>query len=263
MGQSDPCSPVDWLSSERLQFAIHGAHPTGSVPHQKIAVIDDALALCGGIDFTGDRWDTREHKHRSCFRRVLGRSYGPRHEIAAAVDGAATRAVGELARDRWRTATGQSLAPIDPAHVVWPRGLEPILHDIDVVIDDRLLRVGSSNLNDRSMGFDRECDLAIEADANTPEHEGVCRKITSARDELVSEHLGVSVGEFERVMLRQGGFLKAIEALHGQAKTLRPFTRRTVAGEESPLAENDLMDPDHVPRSLTRSVQRWIEGLME
>ena len=86
------------------------------------------------------------------------------------MDGAAARAVGELARDRWRTATGQSLAPIDAAHVVWPRGLEPILHDIDVVIDDRLLRVGSSNLNHRSMGFDSECDLAIEADANTPEH---------------------------------------------------------------------------------------------
>jgi hypothetical protein len=87
------------------------------------------------------------------------------------VDGAAARAVVELARDRWRTATGQSLAPIDAAHVVWPRGLEPILHDIDVVIDDRLLRVGSSNLNDRSMGFDSDCDLAIEAYANTPEHE--------------------------------------------------------------------------------------------
>jgi phosphatidylserine/phosphatidylglycerophosphate/cardiolipin synthase-like enzyme len=123
-GGAAPCSPVEWPSSERLQFAIHGAHPTGSVPRQKIAVIDDAFALCGGIDFTGDRWDTREPKHRSRFRRVPGRSYVPRHEIAAAVDGAAARAVGELARDRWRTATGQSLAPIDAAHVVWPRGLE-------------------------------------------------------------------------------------------------------------------------------------------
>jgi phosphatidylserine/phosphatidylglycerophosphate/cardiolipin synthase-like enzyme len=162
-----------WRVERADQFAIHGADPTGSVPHQKIAVIDDTFALCGGIDFTGDRWDTREHKHRSRFRRVLGRSYGPRHEVAAAVDGAATRAVGEL-------------APIDAAHVVWPRGLEPILHDIDVVIDDRLLRVGSTNLNKRSMGFDSECDLAIEADANTPEHDDVRRKITS--HELVSEH---------------------------------------------------------------------------
>ena len=55
--------------------------------------------------------------------------------------------------------------------------------------------------------------------------------------------------------------LQAIEALRGDGRTLRPFTERTVAGEAGPLAENDLMDPDHVPRSLTRSVQRFITGL--
>ena len=52
-----------------------------------------------------------------------------------------------------------------------------------------------------------------------------------------------------------------IEAMRGEGKTLRPFTQRTVSGEAGPLAENDLMDPDHVPRSLTRSVQRFITGL--
>jgi hypothetical protein len=52
------------------------------------------------------------------------------------------------------------LAPIDAAHVGWPRGLEPILHDIDVVIGDRLLRVGSSNLNDRGNCLDR-LDIGI------------------------------------------------------------------------------------------------------
>ena len=31
--------------------------------------------------------------------------------------------------------------------------------------------------------------------------------------------------------------------------------------EASLLAENDVMDPDHVPRSLTRSVQRFLRGL--
>ena len=58
-----------------------------------------------------------------------------------------------------------------------------------------------------------------------------------------------------------GSLLKAVEALRGDGKTLRPFTEQTVSGEASPLAENDLMDPDHVPRSLTRSVQRFIVGL--
>ena len=36
------------------------------------------------------------------------------------------------------------------------------VHAKIMVIDDRLLRVGSSNLNNRSMGFDTECDLAVE-----------------------------------------------------------------------------------------------------
>ena len=32
------------------------------------------------------------------------------------------------------------------------------------VFDDRLLRIGSTNLNNRSLGYDTECDVAIEAD---------------------------------------------------------------------------------------------------
>ena len=36
------------------------------------------------------------------------------------------------------------------------------------VVDDRLLRLGSSNMNNRSMGLDTECDLAIEAVAGKP-----------------------------------------------------------------------------------------------
>jgi phospholipase D1/2 len=80
---------------------------------------------------------------------------------------------------------------------------------------------------------------------------------------LISEHLDVSVDEFEEALHRCGSFLQAIEALRGRDKTLRPFTEQTVADEAGPLAENDLMDPDHVPRSLTRSVQRFIAGLRD
>ena len=31
------------------------------------------------------------------------------------------------------------------------------------IVDDRLLRVGSSNLNNRSLGLDSECDVTIDA----------------------------------------------------------------------------------------------------
>jgi phosphatidylserine/phosphatidylglycerophosphate/cardiolipin synthase-like enzyme len=134
------------------------------------------------------------------------------------------------------------------------------IHSKVLVIDDRLLRIGSSNLNNRSMGFDSECDVAIEAESKNSQRDVIRRQITSVRNQLVSEHLGVSVAEFESAMGERRSFVEAIEALVGQGKTLRPVTEHTVAGEASPLAENDLMDPDHVPRSLTRSVQRFIAG---
>jgi phospholipase D1/2 len=373
-----PVALVNQMSSKRMHFAIDGAHPIGAVHHQKIAVIDDAVAFCGGVDLTVDRWDTCAHQHDSRSRRTMGRSYGPRHEVAAAVDGAAARALGEQARNRWRTATDQSLAPVDAKHTTWPRRLEPTLRNVDVgiartlpelgdrrevrevealnlaaiaaarhtiylenqylaarrlvdavaarlseadgpeiviviprrgnnplergtmdsarhrliqvlwaadehqrlgvywpvtdggapiyvhskvlVIDDRLLRIGSSNLNNRSMGFDSECDVAIETESNNSEHDDIRRQITSVCNQLVSEHLGVSVDEFERTMLQCRSFVKAIESLLGQGKTLRPVTEQTVSGEASPLAESDLTDPDHVPRSLARSVQRFIAG---
>ncbi|OBF54741.1 phospholipase [Mycobacterium sp. 852002-50816_SCH5313054-b] len=369
-----PVSVVNRLSSKRLRLAIDGARPTGSVHHQKLVVVDDILAFCGGIDLTLDRWDTPEHKHDNRFRRALGRRYGPRHEVATAVDGASATALAEVARDRWRTATGQSLDPIDGAHAIWPSDLQPILRRVDVgiartlptlndrdevrevealnlaaiaaarhtiylenqylasrrvvealadrlreddgpqvvivlprrglnrleretmdgarhrliqelwaadahrrlgvywpetdggapiyvhskvlIVDDRLLRVGSSNFNNRSLGFDSECDLAIEADPNAEAHEPIRRAITSVRAQLVAEHLGVSVDEFGKTLREGGTFLRAVETLRGQGKTLRRFTSRIVADEDSPLAENDLMDPDHVPRSLTRSMRR-------
>jgi phosphatidylserine/phosphatidylglycerophosphate/cardiolipin synthase-like enzyme len=376
-----PVALLNQINTKRMHLAVDGAHPTGSVHHQKIAIIDDAMAFCGGLDLTVDRWDTRAHQHDSRSRKTLGRSYGPRHEVAAGVDGDAARALAEQARVRWQTATGESLVPVDANHAAWPRKLDPSLCNVDVgiartlpelddrtevrevealnlaaiatarhtiylenqylaarrivdalaarlrdedgpeivivvarrgnnpleretmdsarhrliqvlwkadehrrlgiywpatdggepiyvhskvlVADDRLLRVGSSNINNRSMGFDSECDVAIEADPNNPEHDDVRREITSMRHQLISEHLDVSVGEFDEAVRGSGSLLQAIEGLRGRDKTLLPFTEQTVAGEAGPLAENDLMDPDHVPRSLTRSVQRFIAGLRD
>jgi hypothetical protein len=78
---------------------------------------------------------------------------------------------------------------------------------------------------------------------------------------LLAEHLGVPLDEFEAAIAEHRSVHKAIEALRGDGRTLRPFTESTVANEAGPLAENELMDPDHVPRSLSRSVQRFITGL--
>src|SRR5262249_17151115 len=87
--------------------------------------------------------------------------------------------------------------------------------------------------------------------------------IASVRQRLLCEHLGVSSDEFAQATDEGKSLLQAIEALRGHGKTRGRFTSRTVGGEDSPLAENDVMDPDHVPRSLTRSVRRFITGLSQ
>jgi phosphatidylserine/phosphatidylglycerophosphate/cardiolipin synthase-like enzyme len=150
--------------------------------------------------------------------------------------------------------------------VYWPEtdaGTPVYVHSKVLAVDDRLLRIGSSNLNNRSMGFDSECDVAVEADPDAPDRSDVGRLIAAVRAELLSEHLGVSAGVVRDAARRHGSFVRAIEVLRGKGRTLRPFTARTVAGEASLLAENDLMDPDHVPKSVTRSVQRWINGFAD
>jgi phosphatidylserine/phosphatidylglycerophosphate/cardiolipin synthase-like enzyme len=77
------------------------------------------------------------------------------------------------------------------------------VHSKILVIDDRLFRVGSSNLTNRSMCLDTECDLTIEA-TSAAQRVGISR----LRNGLLAEHLGMSgeaVGAFlskERSMIR-------------------------------------------------------------
>ena len=57
-----------------------------------------------------------------------------------------------------------------------------------LVVDDGILRIGSSNLNNRSLGFDSECDLAFDAAGR----EEVRLAIRRFRNRLLGEHLGMS-----------------------------------------------------------------------
>ena len=53
-----------WTPPRRVHLRYDDAHPVGASQHQKIVVIDDAIAFCGGIDLTLRRWDCREHAAR-------------------------------------------------------------------------------------------------------------------------------------------------------------------------------------------------------
>lgn len=336
----EPLERLDRSTGRRLNARLDGELPVGAAQHQKLLVIDDALAFCGGIDFSFDRWDTAEHRDDDP-RRLCpnGQPYGPRHDVMMMVDGDAARALSELARERWRCATGETLEPSPPPGTErpdqdpWPdcplpdcahpiltdarigisrtmpaigdrpairesealtfaaiaaaertiylenqyfasarvagalarrltepggpevvlvvsmespswfdrmamdtprsvalrhlreadrfgrlramtpvteRGGRVIVHSKVVAVDGRLLRIGSSNLNNRSMGYDSECDLTIEAPRQAgPERDRAEAAITGVRNRLLAEHMGVEPSRLEAEIQATGGSVVA------------------------------------------------------
>jgi phosphatidylserine/phosphatidylglycerophosphate/cardiolipin synthase-like enzyme/uncharacterized membrane protein YdjX (TVP38/TMEM64 family) len=125
-----PLYGVGWKPHRRVRVRYDNTHPTGGSQHQKIVVIDDAVAFCGGIDLTARRWDSCAHKADDERRTWEGTPYPPFHDVMALVDGEAAAALGEVARQRWRVATGRSVAPRRPGSDPWPRGIAPQMTDV-------------------------------------------------------------------------------------------------------------------------------------
>lgn len=369
---STPLVLLDWMTDKRIRFRLDGAHPTASAHHQKIVVIDDAMAFCGGIDMTADRWDTRAHLDKDPGRRrpTTKRRYKPWHDVSTAVDADAARALGDLARARWYSATGETLEPPPPVESPWPDRLKPTMQNVDVaisrtmpdyngeagvheieellldviakarktlyiesqyfasrkiteamvsrleepdgpeiviinpetangwveeevmgasrarmleaineaehadrfriynpvttkrapiyvhakvmIVDDCFLNVGSSNLNNRSMGFDTECDLSVEVRPDDPNAKATSRAILDLRHDLLAEHLGTDMATLEATLERtNGSLIRAIESLRTDTKSLVLFDVEAAgANGSSLLAESTLLDPD-------RATTRW------
>lgn len=123
-------------------------------------------------------------------------------------------------------------------------GASIYVHAKVMVVDDQLLRIGSSNLNNRSMGFDTESDVAIEA-AACPDPAAVAERFRNLRNDLVAEHLDVDRDALD-AEIEDVGLAGAIERLRGEGKSLRPFTRGEISDDDSVIAENDLLDPEGI-----------------
>nr|WP_264185737.1 phospholipase D-like domain-containing protein [Roseicella aerolata] len=372
---------LEWLGGHRLHFHLDRHHPPSACHHQKIAVIDDAVAFCGGIDVTGGRWDTPAHRDREPRRTWPGGApHGPWHDVTMAVDGEAARALGDLARERWFAANGWRPDPPPPCTGCWPDGLEPTFRDTDVsiartqpaydglpevreiealylaaiasarrsiylesqyfaahrvgealerrllepdgpevvvinperaigwlegevmgaarallvrrlreadrhdrlrfctpvtaggraiyvhakvlVVDDALLRIGSSNVNNRSMGVDTECDLAIEVrshDARAPELRAAILRV---RDGLLAEHLGVSRDAFGAALrAADGSLVRALDSLaQPSGRTLVRFEPSDLSELERELGSTHALDP-HRPEPMSRTFVRSLRLL--
>jgi phosphatidylserine/phosphatidylglycerophosphate/cardiolipin synthase-like enzyme/membrane protein DedA with SNARE-associated domain len=361
-----PVYKLDWRTHRRLTFRLDARHPLGASHHQKVIVVDDAVAFVAGFDLTQRRWDTSAHAVSEPLRRDPdGKPYGPFHDVGAVVDGDAARALGELCRDRWRRAGCKHAPPLAERvdHDPWPASCAPDVTDVDVaiartepaydgsrgvaemrqlhldalgaarryafmenqyfsstamgdvlttrlreadgpdvvlvgartesgwleettmgvlrarlhrrlaaadahrrfrsycpelpslrgarclnvhskvlVVDDEFLTVGSANLSNRSMGFDTECNLAIEARGD-PRLQAA---IGGLRNRLLAEHLGVTTERVAQTLQEHGSLIAAIESLRRQAeeRTLEPLEPRISDDVDALVPDAAVIDPE-------------------
>lgn len=346
-----------WFKNTPVKFRLDDQVPFGACHHQKVLVIDDRVAFCGGGDIAVDRWDTPSH-HDDDPRRIMPDQdyHAPRHEVMMLVDGPAAKALADLVRDRWKTGAGETLeAPEDAGGDPWPEHVPPALTNVEVgiartvpawkrqaevdeirkltlasiaearttiylenqyftspmitealaarlaepdgpevvlvstgrapswfdhltmdrargamiwrlraadvfgrfrafwpatargetvivhsktsVFDDRIARVGSANLNNRSGGFDTECELAVDTD-----DEETRQAIAAFRDRLVGHFMGYTGDAVAKARADCGGLVGAIDTLNRDGR-LQPIEPPKVTGFGEFVAKYHLGDP--------------------
>jgi len=118
--------------------------------------------------------------------------------------------------------------------------IDLMVHAKVMVIDDEFVRVGSSNLSNRSLGLDSECDIAIVAEKESAEE----RVISAFRNRLIAEHLGVSREDVANAYKRQGSLIKTIDYLRKGERTLEPIDDNLPEEVDQWIPESELIDPE-------------------
>lgn len=116
------------------------------------------------------------------------------------------------------------------------------VHAKVMIVDEHMLRVGSSNMNNRSLRLDTECDVAVDlrADRDDPR----CARIGAIQHSLVAEHLGVDPELVADRIAETGSLIETIESLRGEGRSLRPYEIPDLSGVETWLADNEILDPE-------------------
>ncbi len=113
-----------------------------------------------------------------------------------------------------------------------------IVHSKVAIIDDRIVRIGSANLNNRSGGFDTEVDAVIKA--NRREDEGA---IARFRARLLGHFVGEAPADVE-VMTAQRGLAATVDTLaRSSGWRLSPLSPVPMGPLASLIADYHLGDP--------------------
>jgi phosphatidylserine/phosphatidylglycerophosphate/cardiolipin synthase-like enzyme len=122
------------------------------------------------------------------------------------------------------------------------QGTPIYVHAKLTIVDDEILRVGSANMNNRSMGLDSECDVFL--DAARPANAHIGPAITAIRHRLLGEHCGTSAEEMAALIENHGSMAAAVEAAPRTGSRLERFVLRPLGESEKLIADSGLLDPE-------------------
>lgn len=123
------------------------------------------------------------------------------------------------------------------------QGLDPEIinvHSKMLIVDDRLLTIGSANLSNRSMGFDTECNLALSAE----EQPAVATAVAQFLNRLLGEHLGTEPEKIAESLRETGSLLQTVENFGNQQRSLQTLPLDETGSDDQVLSAGDLADPE-------------------
>ena len=133
----------------------------------------------------------------------------------------------------------------DRFHLYTPHaGETPIyVHAKLMIVDDEVLRIGSANFNNRSLGLDSECDVFI--DCARPANGHCSEAIRGLRHALLAEHCDLAPEEVGPLVEEAGSMAAMIAGLgRDRLHTLRPFHPGPPTDIEVALADREVLDPE-------------------
>jgi uncharacterized membrane protein YdjX (TVP38/TMEM64 family) len=138
------------------------------------------------------------------------------------------------------------------------------VHSKLMIVDDAWLRIGSSNLSNRSMGVDTECDVMIEAGGRAD----VAAAIGAFRDRILGEHLDADPARVAAAIERAGSIHGGVATLGTPARTLRPLDElpewpesavqaAAIADLEQPVSLDRLVEQFDPDTRVRRALPVW------
>jgi hypothetical protein len=161
-----------------------------------------------------------------------------------------------VAMDSARARLVEALLERDPYrrlrlyHPFTAQGQPIYVHAKVTVVDRDVLRVGSSNFNNRSLRLDTECDVVIDATSSGRAEDG--EAVAAIRNALLAEHLGCEPGAIASMLARTGSLIETVERLRGKGRSLRPYEVEDLDGVKAWLADNKILDPEGPARCSSR-----------